>query len=431
MVKRFFAFLVGFLVVSVTLTSSVLALSIAPPMPQPAPNELPLGQRHFYTTTFRGNGEAVVSLKVILTNDDTVNNLSEVVFISPVKISDPLAFQVISTPRCLQYVYEPDEGGRSVQKCASFGPDDYLSYYSVSGASYKKAKVEADGQALKITLPEPISPEKNGAVVVNFRSFGYAKKNVWGGFAYEFESLKINEKIAELTVGINTDSSDLFLKGVKGSVDYIDEAPASFKSAAAGEALTSSTVDHYYSSIGSGRTTKRTTNLSNMESYIIKGAFAKSRVVLYAKEFLAGVGVIVGILILVFWVGRFIVRKEGKSQVSTPGRGSFLPALGASFVSSLIVAGYTVLISIVPRIVFGSYYSRYIGILIIFLILISFFVYSLLFFGPGIYFGIKKGVGWGIAVFALNVFWLMIFTGITLAAIFLLGNWPYSPPTIY
>jgi hypothetical protein len=265
---------------------------------------------------------------------------------------------------------------------------------------------------------------------------GYATKNLFGAFAYTFESLKVEDDIRNLRVGISTDS-DLVLKGVKGEIDYRFEAPtAALDSAQMGAAKESAAIDQYYTQIGTGRVTKTASNLAPLESYSVTGAYAKNRLFLYAKEVVS----IVAALIIVFVISLVIIRKvlkklkqdnqdgqEDKSSAMGSTGQMLLITSGVGFLSSVLIAGYTLATLAVGTFLTQAVSYRFNTIIVLFLVIISLFVYMLLLLAPAVYLGIKKGVGWGIVSAVSTIIWLFIYMVVAIFVILLIGTGSRSP----
>lgn len=379
-----------------------------------------LGQSHFYSYVFRGNGEAVVTAKIVLANTSESGSLKETTLRFPnINPTDIVVYQIIGTGQCIRYDtpgFDQGRGGYYPPTCLEYGEPDYYGYYGE--AKYQKAEFDFKGDTLTVKLPSEIKAQKSGAFFVYFRSFGIAQKKSFGSFSYIIETLKVDDQVNQLTVGINTDS-DLFLKGVKGQVDYRDVQTdmASLKAAPnAGEASSSPAIDRFIGSVGYGTITKSASNLAPLESYSVTGAYSKTKFGLYAKEAMIGLGIFVLILI----VAIFAIRKVLGSRNTDHGS-LFFVTLGLSFLSSTVMGIYTggllFLVTLLNNI---SY--QYQPLIALFLGLISFCVYSFLLFAPGAFWGYKKGMGWGIGLIVMTILWLFIFFGIAIAVLFTFGN---------
>jgi hypothetical protein len=103
---------------------------------------------------------------------------------------------------------------------------------------------------------------------------------------------------------------------------------------------------------------------------------------------------------------------------------------GIGFISSFLLAGYTVLVIVLGNLITPILAYQYNPIFVLFLVLISFGVYALILFAPGVYIGIKRGISWGISVVVATIIWLIIFLGLAVVVLFLLGESSYPGPIV-
>lgn len=405
---------------------------LIPPLPPPGEPGF-LGQDHNYSVVFRGNGEAVVSLKVAFTNktDDPLTDVN--LRIPKVQPGEVSVYQVMREKRCIRYefrILDPVTRVYPPQVCAEYqDPDYYQAYYS--GSKYQKAEHELDIDTLKVTLPNEVEPNKSGSFFVYFRALGYAKKNLYGAYKFTFETLKVEDDIRNLRVGINTDS-DMVLRGATGEVQYRfeEDTVASFEKAALGAPVASVAIDTYYSSIGQGRITKTASNLAPLESYEVTSSFATNRLKLYGKEAAITAIVIVVLLVIFALILKFALkwfRKKEVSDTRKAGEVQFSPnvrlsltSFGISFATSILILGYTFAVIVGASLlnnIIGYQFQQVIGI---FILIISVAVYAVLLFAPAIYFGTKKGIGWGILTVVLTILWLVFYMVVAIFFLFLL-----------
>ncbi|HLE48418.1 MAG TPA: hypothetical protein VI819_00065 [Patescibacteria group bacterium] len=396
----------------------------------------PFGQKHGYTVTFRGNGDAVVSARLVVGNQSD-KDLEKVTYRIPrVSPTDIYVFQIIKQKSCNRYdypAYDPVTRRYPQQVCTEWAEPDYYNDYSYYQAKYQKADYEFSGDELKITFPTPIESQKAGALFLYFRSSGYAKKASFGAYSYTFESLKAMDSIISLSVGIATDS-DLYLKGVEANVNYRfeDVAPklASVNSGFGAVAMENSSLDSYVSSIGQGSIYKTASNLAPLESYQVEGSYADSRAKLYAKEIMWVGGGVLFVIVLILLLVRLVikvfshnvrgeVKNDDNEKSGKEGNGQMmLLALGVGFVASFLTLAYTV-----GMFIAGSLMSQALGYsfqsaVIVFFIIMSLMVYPLLLFVPGILIGAKKkSIGWGVAVVGSTFGWVFLL-GIVLFVVF-------------
>lgn len=430
--------------------------------PQPV-KELPtfMGQDHYYSITFRGNGEAIITLRAIFSNlkDEALSILS--LRVPKVDPKDVSVYQVIREPKCISYrnpslptlppiddkKYYIQQGSapsltlptipllNTEDLCVEYQQPDYYQYWDAQ-AKYKKADYHINGDTINITLPEKISINGSGSIMLYFRAIGYARKNLFGVYDFSFETLKVDDRIRNLQIGISTDS-DLFLRGEQGKVDYrFDEGLASLKVAGLrGEAVRSQQLDSFYQQIGQGGIVKSANNLQPLDSYILKGSFAESRLSLYAKDIIKWLIAIIFIVLILGLLTKFIIRKFKQAGNIVQDK-KFQPSiglniglaggiLGLSLVVSILILGYSILVFFLQQFIYSSY-NEFTGLISIFLIIISTGVYGLLLLAPSILFGMKKGIRPAILLFALTIFWLFVYLLISIIFSFFVRN-PFYP----
>jgi hypothetical protein len=411
-----------------------------------------LGQDHYYSIVFRGNGEAVVSVRVIFTNkeDEAQDTLSlRIPKVEPRELS---VYQIIKEKTCVRYEqqqYDPVTRTYtpSTRRCLQYQEPDYYQVYG--NVKYQKAEFDYEGDTLTVTLPTQVAAQSSGSFFVYFRAFGYTEKNLYGAYTYKFETLKAEDEIRNLRVGISTDS-DLVLKGAKGEVNYRFDAPA--LESAGGIAMgaapqTSAALDSVITKIGQGSVTKTASNLSPLESYTVDGAYASSRFRLYGKEITIAAVVVIVLLVLTVLAVRFLISKLGrvegkpkeeptskdvkdeKPKTYEPASKNFLLTAAVSFATSFLMAGYTVFVMLLGQALTNIVNYQYNAFVVLALVIISFAVYSLLLFAPSFYIGRKYGMGWGIGCVVGIIVWLLVFLFFGVLFIFFLsGGSRYPTP---
>ncbi len=416
-------------------------MMIAPDYPTSRGSVMPFsGQNHNYSVVFRGNGESIITLRVSLTNTSDKSDLKEITLRIP-KVTDPKdlsAYQILVEPPCIRY-----QAGLVPQtypynpKCLEYGEPDYYYYYG--GGKYQKANTELSGDTLKITLPTALAPNKTGSFFLYYRGFGYAHKDIFGAYKYDFESLKVNDQINQLTIGISTDA-DQFLKGSKGEVEYRAEATTSaLKMAPVADAgaVANPSIDNFVSQIGQGTIVKTASNLASMESYKVNGSFANSRAKLYGKELATVFGVILFFVLLVLLVLYAIQKRSFKKDkveagdhkvMSDDGIKRIGMSAGVSFASALVTAGYSIAVYAIYNALANIVDYQYQSIVMILLVVISFAIYTLVIIGPSVFVGYKKGMGWGIGTFVMTIVWLILMAAVTVAILFVFRDQNNYPP---
>ncbi len=420
----------------------------------PVPNSLPkiFGQHHAYSVTFRGNGEAIVTVRIALTNTGSYPLTSLSLRVPRVDPMDIEAYQVIREPQCIRYGgglnpppnYNLELPANSLQRCLEFQEPDYFQYWG--DTKYQKASVQKDGDTLTVNLPSSIKTNASGSYVLFYRAFGYTKRNLVGAFNATFETLKINDRIAELTVGITPDQ-DLFMRGFRGKVSYrLEEPQMALKGMAMESApARSAQFDSFLQQIGTGSITKKATNLQPLDGYSVKTSYADSYGKLYAKEITIGIFAVFLIFVIVFLIIRWVmklfvkpnshsesesVKKENSMQSSKSSFQSLdvLIVVGISFVSSLCIAGYTMGLRIMTS-VLENYFSMDITLpILLFVAIISLGVYGFFLIVPPLLIGIKRGLGKGIITFLLTLFWIFFYLVVAVFIMIVMQpNYRYRP----
>lgn len=401
-------------------------------MPQPAmetirypgPKNMPsfFGHEQAYTVTFRGNGEAHVVLKVAFTNSAEATS-SAVFFNAPTaEPKDLVAYQVIREGQCI--VYKPDTPATiatSIPECATYDEPNYFEPYYYGNVEYKKASVALDPKGISVLLPESISPEKSGSILLFYTSPFYTSKTFFGAYKFNFETLKVDAPIRSLQVGINTDTN-MNIKGVTSEVQYKDIYSPSLAMEEFSKGYSTDSTSRFFSQIGTGRLIKNAYELQPNETYTVTGMYAKSWWSLYSMEVIIGIAVLLvfGIIIIVLvrkLYGKLVhtVKNESSEESVPKNKQNVLVLLGISFISSFLIAGFSAFQFFVVVLIERQYYDSTITIFIgLVLFLVAILIYGLLFVGPPLFVGLKKGTMWGIGTFVATLCWLFIYVMIFL-----------------
>ena len=458
----------AFLLLAFPFTAWAQVDSVLPVPPYPYPTSSPtgnpiFGQDHSYSVVFRGNGEAVVTLKVAFSNT-TSSALSRLYLRIPkVEPKEILAYQIYKTENCVRYLnnYLPSPSLQyddTSTYCEQWNSVDHFSGY-LGDASYYKARTDYNGDTLTIYLPKPVRANGSGSFFVYYRAFGYAKKNIIGAYNYAFETAKVNESIRALRIGISTDS-DLFLKDATGVVNYRFEESdlAPLAASAYGVALSNPKVTNFVSQIGTGTVTKQATNLASLESYSVKGVFADRQIKLYGKEIFWVLALVVLVLGGGVFIVRFVLRRwhsmkmggdvseeptrEVRSKVSNKvgllrnedNVKTGIVVAAVTFFSPLLMVIYTLAVIFLSSSRIFSYYgygTNYLGpIVFIIVVILSIAIYGVLLFFPALYIGLRRGLHWALATFLMTVFWIALYVFVIVLVMALFGNvrQPYITP---
>jgi heme/copper-type cytochrome/quinol oxidase subunit 2 len=451
--KLFFLLLSVFLLVPPVASAQNNGGASAPAAPQseavkimPVPPEKPLnlfGQNHYYTVTFRGNGEAVVTFKAILSNT-SATPLSTVSLRLPENVTptDIIAYQVIAEPWCMRYVPRLLPAVQSESKmlldpsmlykedCAEYQQPNYE--YISGNTKYQSIQNETKNNTLLLQLPTPIEPNKSGSYFVYYRTGTLTNKNLFGAYDYTFETLKTEDKIHTLQVGISTDS-DYILRGAQTDVNYA--ASGTTMAALPADSMERSGVsnpqfDQFYNQIGSGVITKQVSDLASIETYTVKGLYADSQIKLYGNEVITAVLVILLITVLIIVIAKITLKKLSRKKIDKPEEAvvqlknqnkTFLIAVSISFVSMLLICLYTFGIYAITQLLNPNMYYGYSNnnmIFTMFVFAVSALVYLFCFFAPSIGMGVKKGWGWALVTFSATVVWAVLFLLVLFALFF-------------
>ncbi len=392
-------------------------------MPLPPDTPPILGQEHAYSVLFRGNGDAVVTMRTAFTNEEKTqtNTISfRIPRVEPRRVS---AFQIIREPQCIRFQTE----------CVEYQEPNYFQWYGQ--AKYQKATARFSGDTLTITLPQPVKPNKSGSVLVVFSASGYTKKDTFGAYSYAFETFKVEKtSITKATIGVGVDS-DLILAGAKGQVNYrVSEADAISVAASAEKmAVTSPQLDQMYSQVGYGTITKNVSHLEPLESYTMKGRYADSVLRLYAKPSLIGLLIFVAVVIILILLGRTAITSLTKQPVkgAAPSTTDIALTTGGSFAAAALIAIYTAALLLLRDTVQQVISYEVVGIVFILATIISIGVYGFLLVIPAILVGLRRGLAWGLGTFGLTILFLVINAVVMLLILMLLYGGGVRPMPIY
>lgn len=393
-----------------------------------AQTELLLGQNHYYSVVLRGNGEAIIYAKLVINNPEE-KPLTGLSFEVPSgKAMEMVIFQQTLSQECVRYDY-----GSSSQKCMEYRDPDYNNYYYQSyhgaKAEYRKINFAQTGNLYQITLPYPVQPYKQTALIISYSVRGYVQKTL-GLYKFNFETLKVPTRIQQAKVAVDVDS-DLLLKGKKGQVTYSQDFTKSSTLEAGLAADTSSrSMDRIVSSIGSsGPIIKVAKNLSPEETFIVKGEYAKTWFRLYLRSIATTIlflGVILAGIHFVPrywrkrkfpWFGKFTaqmpvqkIKKEDIVQQGQPPLGRVSSKLfsathaGVGLLSVILVIGITLVIKFIANNL--PFYPDELTAIV--LVIIIGLMYILAVFGPAILLATKHGWKALLVTLMAEVAWLMI-----------------------
>jgi hypothetical protein len=418
---------------NVSQTSSI----IIPKLPQPGKGGILLGQNHYYTVTFRGNGEAIVLSKMVITNPNDTT-MYEFSFEAPnVNISELTLLQQKLPESCLEYaypsIYPTPTPSRIIYAtptpgimmpdyytqpyCVRYQSADYINYYGGGTAEYQRVKFNQEGSLYRLQLPYPVEPNGSSAIILSFAAHGYVKNSL-GLMEFNFETLKVPSRVSLTRVAVDVDS-DLYLKGKQSQVNYNTGGMTNLSIPTLGSyGEKSAELDRSIGSIGTyGALVKEAKNLAPNESFTVRGEYSKSSLRLYLSSVLTGILVIVLICIGLFLALKFLRTRmlkkqaENKTQDANNVQIKNIPliqetALGllSAFLVMVVTLGFNTLSQS------GIFYNSYAFPLMYMVILLTgLLLYVLALFGPAVFYASKKGWRSLIVIIIAEVLWLALF----------------------
>lgn len=434
---------------SVFLLLAVSVLTV-PVVAETKTDSLLFGQRHYYSVIFRGNGEAIVYAKLVVTNPED-EPMKKFAFQIPVVEPYEMSVYQMELPKvCANYDYSG-----SKRECLRYRDPDYDSYYyyRYSGdedATYTKIKYEKTDQTYTLELPKAVEPHKTTAIILTYAGKGYVTKSV-GTMKFAFETPKVASRIQEINVAVDVDS-DLVLRGKKTQIDYGD-SNSGIKSGATLDAANMSSVelDRLQNQIGRyGVVQKEAKNLAPNESMIVRGEYATSWLKLYLRQTLLSLAVIAAIVAGSIFLSKWWRRRRA-SKAKPAGDKPKVKAESASeemvyksktklaplpfhrhVIIGLISAGLTlalIAISVFAVNIVALQFIFYTPILALLALLLVILLFASIIFGPVIYIGFKHGWRQGLKLFAFEFAWLVVLA--IIAAIFVALSSNGQSPSYY
>ena len=365
------------------------------------------GQTHSYNVLLRGNGEAVAWATVSITNGDSTP-ISQLVF----KTGN-------MSPRLFE-VWQEMSGNNQFQ--------------------YKKLNVQQSGKTATVTLSKLISQNQSGSLIINYRGFGAVKKGLFGRMKFDFQTLESNNRVRSARVVAEADV-DLYIKGDKSKISYVESAPSSFGKVAGGSmamenALSSGLSDRslssgiggYYPANSTNSITKNATDLLSGDVFHVRGVYATSWLGMYWTGFAWFILIIAAVAAGIifgrkYWHKIHPPKTGGESNSKEADKTSvesgtlksslsfwrtiwgamamgFLNAIVTVFLVFLVPFGMNAMTSTMNY----GYSDDFMRIgLTLLLALISFILFVGTIFGLSVYFGVRHGKQYGFIVFGSQI----------------------------
>lgn len=419
-------------------TAGTAAEMIPPPNTTPKPSSSSvglLGQDHAYSVTFRDNGEAVVSLRVTFSNIDR-GPLDKLLFQIPKgSPRDVVAFQVRREPFCIRYAPQPyplkpdPSGAPPPDQCLEYQRPDYFDHWW-GQSTYFPAETTVRDSTITVVLPNALSPNESGSVILYYRAVGLTSRTWTGSWAYTFETAKVSDRIRQVQVGISTDNDQL-LKGARTQVDYYTstEGVAASRLSMDSSGAPSEQLDRAVQQIGSGKLVKTATDLQPMESYSVRGEYAENIMQLYGLEAVSTLLILMAVFTVVFAAYRFIMRRFGLSSKIRSFKllKNTAVALLAGLGSAIAIGVFS--IAVTTAVVFINnnvvhYQTQILAMLGVFIVVTG--VYLFLFLVPAIAVGIRRGLWVGVGTAAVTLTILTLVAGLFILAALLSNSSRYD-----
>ncbi len=302
------------------------------------------GQTHYYTVQMRNDRQTITYAKIILKapqNEElkrytfslpegvsatnlSIQQLRAKVSSQPCTNYEPIADwlkrqPITSSPssyettkRCLTYNASATDENYDYEKPMYDSTDYYgTQYYSsrLDNYTYTDIQPEHKGQTYTLTLPAPIQPQKQGALLVSYTSKDHIKGQ-FGVYTYNYRTLTTEQMIDRATVVINFDE-DLYAR--QASQKRLSDTP--LKAASGTEYTSPANAQNNRSVEQGGRIVKTQSKLLPGDTVSINGTFATERLLLYGQEFLIG---LLMLMITLFVVRRLYIQR--RSSIKGKGR---------------------------------------------------------------------------------------------------------------
>jgi hypothetical protein len=398
----------------------------------------------------RGNGEAVVTARIDLTNSGDQPEKSFAFEIPQLSVSSLDGYQQqFTSPVCTGIYSTPNStpgatGGSSAilpRPCPLAQQPDIATV-----GSYSKLTFVNEGNGKYHTeLPTAIQPQGTATLLIGYAGTGYATEHL-GAWTINFQTLKVNERVKTASVGLDVDT-DMYLLDAKSKVNYqrgsgaAVSLPAISNGAAASKAL-----DDVASSIGGGAISKEADNLAAGENLTVHGTYADAAWKLYPGRVAALALGGLAVLVFVAWLVRRMNRRvhpvvpaaEPVKSVTRPGakqlEGQHLPSSLADPQIILAALGSAVATGLI------TWALMYVGnqdsvsvdtFTEVIMAIVGILAYVLVVVGPVVWLAMKRR-DWRVAVymFVWQVAWLLVILLVYVFGLRALLSQPSSDPGI-
>lgn len=361
----------------------------------------------YYSVTFDGEGDAVVTAKLV------IDNISQY---SVKKISLEIPQQAI-VYRVVLENYPSHYNG--------YYPYDVYPErtYSATALDFETERLSSS-TIVNLDVNGYIEPEENASIVLIYKVSDYAEKDFLGNFSFDFQTIidKQAALIQSVRVAVNVQEG-FTVKGGQAKVDYrkdyfAPEALGTLQSVS----VDSAAYQDFSQNISyvQGAIVKTAVNLDPFESFHVKGSFGENSLLLNLGELIGAVIAIIVVLLLFKFIAlpkikealgsKSKIPKEGKKKEEKGIKGGSITAkLTASAFSALgIIAYWEIVFAFIPWLLNLIGYREY-GLIVILLLFLGIAVSGILLFVPAILSGKKEGFMSGLTVFIATVVFVLVF----------------------
>lgn len=346
----------------------------------------------FYAVSFDEEGEASVLAKLVLTNydKDDLENVKLEVPGGSIRLINIVQEWYGTREECIKYAADG-----SCLKYQEY--PDYQPQYSVIEP---KTSELSESTVLDFKLPKTVESQDQAIILVYYKAEGFVDQK-GSVYNFDFETMKSDFDLQTTRVAI-TVSGDLYLEGGDSETNYRDNsvfggaseaaAPAALKSAALQDVSNRVQYASGYVKVASG--------LDPLESFHVKGKYASSWFAVNKTKVFGGIFValiILALIVLGIW-----------KLISMPKNSIIGMMVLASIISAVVLSALMVLSwFIIPKFtqLLGYQYS---GLFSITYVLLVFMLGLFVLLGPGVYVGVKYGVGKGLAVVGMTLVFTLV-----------------------
>lgn len=394
------------------------------PNPEPTPN-LMEQQNQYYSVVLAGDGEVRVAAKLTLSNlsEQPINSVVVEIPGSYVRMVNALQEVNNSERYCIQYKpmqMTPEENnmgngsGKGVSStivppvCDQWGSQPYYSnprYYTLQPNLQKTP----DAYRYTLTLSQPVENQQSITLLLYYKAVGYVEKNIFGGYHFDFQTIKSENDVNTVRVAINVQDG-FYLKGGKGKVDYKPVDVLEGATSMSLKGVSNSQIQSFSSQIPNvNGYVKETSGLDPWESFHVKGSYAENRLLLYLPEITRGVFGLIAVVALLILLWKALRRYHIKAVkltlsplVKTVGLG-----IGSAIGTLVSVGAAFYILSSISNL--GIYYD-FEPLIALLLVVLFFIVIIFISLGPLLFVGVRYGVKYAVIYIVVMIVSLILFT---------------------